>query len=191
MSPPECGNPVGLATLLAYWLGELDEPREREIEEHFLVCAACSAELAELASLADGIRSCARQGALRAVVTPAFVDRLTESGLQVRQYSLDRYGSVTCAVAPQDDLAIARLRMPLADVRRLDFVLLRVESGGEERIDDVPFDATGDEVIVIPRTSASRTMPTFTSRIRAVAVDDAGERVLGDYTLNHTPWPAV
>jgi hypothetical protein len=190
MTRLDCDNPVGLTALLAYWLGELEEPREAEIEQHFLGCAACSGELAELAALADGTRSCVREGSFRAVVTPLFAERLAASGLHLREYRVPRNGSVNCFVSPQDDIAIARLDVPLAGVRRLDFLLSEREGGAEDRIEDMPFDASVDQVIVIPRTDRLREMPTHTSRIRAVAVDDDGERVLGHYTFHHTPWPA-
>ncbi len=189
MTQLDCENPVGLATLLSYWLGELDDAREAQIEQHFLGCAACSDELAELAALAEGIRSCLREGSLRAVVTPLFAERLAASGLHVREYRVARNGSVDCTVAPHDDVTIARLDVPLADVRRLDVLLSDLGGeGGEQRIEDVPFDATTDEVVVIPRTDRLRRLPATTSRIRAIAVDDSGERVLGEYTFNHTPW---
>jgi anaerobic C4-dicarboxylate transporter len=51
----------------------------------------------------------------------------------------------------------------------------------------VPFDAEADEVLVVPSAAWLKTMPAFTMQMRLIAVDDNGERRLGDYTFNHSP----
>jgi hypothetical protein len=60
-----------------------------------------------------------------------------------------------------------------------------VIAGG--RFEDVPFDAAAGEVLVLPAPAALKRHGAFTQHMRLLAVEDAGERVLGEYTFVHTP----
>jgi len=51
----------------------------------------------------------------------------------------------------------------------------------------VPFDPEAGEVLVLPSPAWLKAMPAFTMRIRLLAVGDAGEMQVGDYTFNHSP----
>lgn len=190
MTQPGCASPVPLATLLEYWLGELDEAREDQLDEHLLGCGHCSANLQRLVDLAGGVHAAVRTGAVGAVLTDTFVKRLAAQGLRLREYRVPHNGSVNCTVAPEDDLLIARLDAPLAGVERLD--VERVGGGGErlEYLRDVPFDAAAGEVILSERMERLRALPASTLRIRLLAVAPSGERLVGEYTFHHTPWPA-
>ncbi len=188
MSPSPCTAPIELGTLVAYWLGELDAESESRTEEHLLGCDACSKRLGELVALADGVRTLARAGGAHAVVTDAFVRRLIEQGVHVREYRVPRNGSVNCTVAPEDDVVIARLEAPLGDVKRLDMVEIDFEGRGLARAEDIPFRAESDGVVVTPRIDQLRALPASTTRMRLLAVDARGERVIGEYTFNHTPY---
>jgi hypothetical protein len=182
-----CAAPIELDTLLQYWLDELEPAQSDSIDEHLLACGACSARLAELVALGQGIRGVFRAGRLHAVVTPAFVERLAARGLRLREYRVTRNGSVDCTVASQDDVVLSRLEAPLAGVRRLDIVSTRVSDGGEERVEDVPFDAASGEVVLIPRLAALRQAPAYRHHVRLIAVEDGEDRPLGDYTFFHRP----
>lgn len=170
------------ATLQAYWLGELDDALEAAVEEHYLGCAECSARLAEVAALADGVRGAFASGAFATVLTPRFVERLREQGLRLREYRVPRNGSVNCSVFPEDQVLLSRLQVPLEGVTRVDVIAL----ASDRRMEDVPFDAASGEVVMSPSIALVRTMPSYSHTLRLVAVGDEGERVLGDYTFNHT-----
>ena len=63
-------------------------------------------------------------------------------------------------------------------------------AGGEDwpeiRLEDVPFDpASGEVLVVLP--GALRTMPSHVAVTRLVAVGEAGETAIGEYTFAHTP----
>lgn len=189
MTPGDCASPIAFATLAEYWLGELDAAREAALEEHLLGCGRCSAALQELADLGGGIRALVRAGAVRAVVPGSFLERLAADGLRVREYRVPRNGGVNCTVAPQDDLVVARLEAPLSGLGQLDMVLIGFGPEGRERVSDVSFDTATGEVIFAPGTRALRASPAFTGRIQLVAVAGGGERVIGEYTFNHAPWP--
>jgi len=51
----------------------------------------------------------------------------------------------------------------------------------------VPFDAASGEVLVVPPAAWLKTMAAFTMQMRLIAVDETGERQIGEYTFNHSP----
>jgi anti-sigma factor RsiW len=185
MSSSTCVARIGDEALVEYWLGELDEASEARIDEHALGCAACSERLAGIAALADGIRSAVSDGAVRMFVTDAFVRSAVEHGRRVREYRVPRNGSVNCNVALEDELLVSRLEAPLAGVSRVD-VISYLDDAQTDVFSDVPFDAQSGEVVVAPELAQLRAMPSHRRRFRLLAIDENGERVIGDYTFNHT-----
>lgn len=179
-----CGKPIDFEALVAWWLGEA--PAGDTIEEHLLACAHCSGRLEWLAALSGGVRAVVREGRVSMVVSASFVESMRHSGLRLREYRLDPGGSVNCTIRADDDAVVSRLRAPLEGVRRLDVVQER-EAGPEERIADVPFDAAAGEVLLVPSAAWLKTMPAFTTRTRLVAVGEAGETQVGEYTFVHSP----
>ena len=171
-------------TLLAYWLGELDEAREAALEEHYIGCAECAARMGEIEAIADGVRRAFAAGRVGAVVTSAFVERLRQRGLRIREYHVPRNGSVNCTVAPDDRVLLGYLEAPLEGVARVDAI---VSFGGEVRLEDVPFDAAGGKVILAPSVERFRSLPAHREVVRLIAVEAGNERVLGEYTFNHAP----
>ena len=185
MIAPTCLAPIADPMLVEYWLGELDEAAEARIDEHVLGCTACSEKLAQIVALADGIRLAFRRGDMRTFVTDAFVRTAAAQGTRVREYRVARNGSVNCSVAPEDELLVSRLQAPLEGVKRLD-VISYLDDAETGVFRDVPFDAASGEVVVAPKLAQLRAMPSHRRRFRLVAVDEGGERVIGDYTFNHT-----
>lgn len=170
-----------LASLVRYWAGELDEAAEAAVEEHYLGCAACTARLAEVQALAEGVRRAFSSGLVRFVVTPRFVEAMRSRGLKLREYRVARNGSVDCSVHPDDDMLFSRLQAPLEGVERVDVI------AGENRLEDVVFDAASGEVVMAPSIVHIRTLPAHRYVVRLMAVGADGERELGEYTFNHTP----
>lgn len=177
---------LDLERLVAWWLGDAEE---RALEEHCFACARCAGRLEWLAALADGVRAAVRRGRVGLFVSARFVEALVQAGLRLRQYGLDVGGSVNCTIRAEDDAAVSRIRAPLAGAKRVD-ALWRVSLGGkeepEERIADLPFDASAGEIVFLPSAAWLKGMPSHTLRLRLVALDEAGERPLGDYTFLHT-----
>jgi hypothetical protein len=190
VTSPTCAAPIVDRMLLEYWLGERDEAADPRIDEHLFGCEACSQRLATIVALADGIRSAFRNGAMRAFVTDAFVKGAAAQGTRVREYRVPRNGSVTCSVVPEDELLVSRLEAPLTDVDRLD-VIAYLNDVETDVFRDVPFDAARGEVVLTPKIAHIRTMPSHRRRFRLVAVDESGERVIGEYTFNHTAHEAT
>ena len=186
MSASFCTAPTPAATLIDYWLGELEGEREGELEEHLFGCEACSARLRDLARLGEGIGHAMRAGHVPAVLTPAFIRRLQASGMRVREYRLQPGGSVNCTVAPDDDLVIAHLHAPLGDVQRLDLLFDDVTTGAHWRVEDVAFDPSTEEVVLLPDVAELRQVTVATQRVQLLAVERTTERVIADYTFNHS-----
>jgi hypothetical protein len=108
--------------------------------------------------------------------------------VRVREYRVPHNGSVNCSIAPGDDIVIAHLEAPLTGVTRLD--LLEMDAAGRKlsRMEDIPFSAAAGGVAFAPRVDLLRTLPTSTTRLRLLAVETGGERVIGEYTFHHSPY---
>jgi hypothetical protein len=169
-------------TLLQYWLAELDPAREAAVDRHLLACEGCGAALDQIISLSGAVRETFEAGTVHAFVSDAFVRGLAGCGVRIREYHVPRNGSVSCTILPGDQLLVARLEAPLEGVTRLDAI---VESP-EGVFRDIPFDAARGVVMLLPRTASLREMPSHVARVRLIAVDGTAERVLGEYTFNHT-----
>ncbi len=182
-----CQSPLAWDTLTAYWLGELDIDGEEQVEEHYLGCVHCSQRLEQLKGLVQGIRKIARTSGVNMIANDAFVRRLADDGLRVREYRVPRNGSVNCTVAPEDDFVVGRLEVPLAGVQRIDMLMLDSDGGIALRQEDIPFVAESDSVVFVPGIDMIRAMPKSTMHVRLLAVDDMGEHILGNYKFNHTP----
>jgi hypothetical protein len=183
-----CPQPIVDDALLDWWAGELSSARGRRVEEHLLSCAECSARAGTVRELAEGVRQLVREGGLPIAVLPAIVERLHREGRRIREYRVTPGGGVQCTVGPEDDVVLARLVADLHDVSRLDLVV-RVDANPEQRLADLPFDATAGELMFVPPADVLRALPAHVERFRLLAVGPRGERLLGEYTFDHRPWP--
>jgi hypothetical protein len=178
------GAHADLATLLAYWQRDLGESESAALEEHYLGCELCSGRLAEIETLARGVKDAFAGGRVATVITPAFAEGLRAAGVRLREYHVPCNGSVNCSVAPGDQFLLAWLTAPLQGVERVDAVVIHE---GEHRLEDVPFDAVAGQVVVAPPIELIRKLPAHRQSMRLVAVGAGGDRVLGEYTFNHSP----
>jgi len=187
MSISRCPTPLALSVLEDYWLADLSSSEEDAVEQHLLACDECSGRLRHVIGLADGIRAVTRGGTLRVVVTDAFLNRLTQEGLRVREYRVTPGGRVACTVAADDDLVVGRFVAPLGGVARVDLAQYDAEEREVQRFRDLPFDPAAGEVLFTARTDVLRTLQATVQRYRLIAVETSGERVLAEYTFAHTP----
>lgn len=178
---------MDLGTLADYWIGDVPAAEESELEEHLFACEQCSLRLEKAAILAEGIRTLTRQGFVHAVVNTDLLKRAASEGLRIREYRVPPGGSVSCTIADEDDLMVARISGDLSGVRRADVAVLREDGTEEYRFRDIPLVAGQDEVITLERTDWLRSLGVSTHRLRLIAIEEAGERIIGDYTFNHTP----
>lgn len=190
-----CSDPIDAAVLADYWLAALADSEEAAVEEHLLGCDRCGARLRDLIALAEGVRSLAREGCLRMVVSDTFLQRAAEEGLRVREYAPQPGGSVQCTVTADDDLLIGRLAANLSGATRVDLCLCDERRVEQLRLADIPVHAGASSVIYQESISFAKAAPTNTMIARLVTFDERGsERLLGEYTFNHTrslPGPAA
>lgn len=189
-TPARCGDPIGLETVTAYWLGELDAGAETAVESHYFGCAYCSAHVAAIARIAAGVRAGLRDGLVRAMITPPFLAFMKAQGMRIREYRLRPGGLVACTIRAEDDAVVGHMEADLDGVTRVDAVE-RLDLGDGRvtrwRVEDVPFDAAAGEVMTLPSAAGLRTMAAHTLHVELVAVGEGGERSLGAYTFAHTP----
>ena len=184
-----CDRPLDPRDLVDWWLGEVSTPDAERVEEHLFECDDCGARLRALVALGDGVRRLAREGAVQVTVTRAFLEAAAREGLRNREYVVRPGERVACTVTAQDDLLISRMRADFTGVSRLD-VLFRVEGRPEVRIPDVPVGRDAEELIMAQSLPWVRKMGRAVLHVRLVAREGPDDRVLGDYTFDHTPTPA-
>ncbi len=185
---PRCARPIPPETLADYWFGELGGAQQDEVERHLLGCAHCIAQLEQLAALGAGVRSLVRHGRVAAVATPRYIARLAEQGVKLREYRVARNGSVQCSVAPDDEVVYARLEGPFPTAERLDVSICDASGVELARIEDIPHAADAREILFCSNADELRASPAFTYRYRILAKSGGEERLVGEYTFNHSPW---
>ena len=185
-----CTGPITHDAFLDWWAGELPPAGRRQLEEHLLSCDACSTRARAWGAVAEGVLGLLAEGDLPAAVLPSVVERLRRDGRRLREYRVAPGGGVHCTVGPDDDVVLARLAADLGGVTRVDLVS-RVDDGPENRVADLPFDPSAGEVILAPSADDLRARPRHVERLRLLAVSSDGERLLGEYIFDHTPWPGL
>lgn len=182
-----CAKPIDDAILADYWLAALAESEEEDLEEHLFACDECGARLREVISLANAIRDLARDGSLLMIVSEAFLKRVTEEGLRVREYAPPAGGSVACTVTAEDDFLIGRLTADLSAAKRVDLCICDKRGTEQVRLADIPFNSAAGSVTFQQSITYAKAAPSETMIARLVTFDDSGgDRLLGEYTFNHT-----
>ena len=185
-----CAKPIADDAFLAWWAGELAPPERRRLEAHLLACDHCAARLRLAGAVAGGVRALVQQGRVPVVLTLGTLERLRREGRKVREYRVASGGAVHCTVAPEDDVLVARLELPAGGDARVDLVS-RLGDGEGERLSDLPLEPGASELILATPIDVIRSLPASVLVLRLVAVRPEGERLLGDYTFRHTPWPGA
>ena len=186
-----CAAPFPLGTLADYWLGELPPAEAEAAEAHVFGCADCTARTAWLAALADGVRGLVRCGALSLVLTPALLARLEADGVRIRRHRVAPGGRTRCTAGPDDDLVAVSLSGNFPPGERVDLIFRDAPPGIAERIEDVPVDRAAGLVTWVEPGDVIRPLPAHVAVVRLHGVSAAGERTIGEYTLDHTPWPGT
>ena len=186
MSLTRCVNPIANDALTDYWLAALNPQEEERVDEHLLECDECGSRLRELIAIAGAVRNLARKGNLGLIIPEQFLRHAAAEGLQIREYSLKPGDSVNCTVTSQDDLLIGRLTADLSGIERVDFCV-HDDAGKEQmRLQDIPIQSTAGEVIFSQPIERARLVKEVVV-VRLVAVEEGGDRLVGQYRFNHTP----
>jgi hypothetical protein len=183
----ECASPIDAAILMDYWLAALSPREESVVEQHLMACDQCSDRLREIIALADSLRALARSGSLNVIVSDQFVSHAAETGLRIREYAPKPGESIQCTVAADDDLMLARLSADLTGASRVDLSWRDPRGIERQRMEDIPIGGDAGTVILQQSITWAKASPTSSMTARLLAIDQhGGERVLGEYTFNHT-----
>ena len=186
-----CREPLGESTLIDYWAGDVDAGNDlNRIEEHLFACRYCSARLAQLDALGNGVASLARQGRISGVISRALLNRLQRDGIHVRMFSLAPGETVPCAIFPGDDLVVTSLR---ADFSGVDAVSLSVTRPGDEtfvRYDEVPVTGSLGEVLWATPVAIVHELPSIRLELTLTS-SGAAPIELGHYVLEHSATPPL
>jgi hypothetical protein len=183
----KCLHPIDAAVLADYWTAALPSSEEEAVEEHLFDCDQCEARLREVIALAEGVRNLAREGSLRMVVSDTFLKRAAEEGLRVREYAPPPGGGVQCTVTAEDDILIGRLAANLSGAKRVDLCICDERGVEQLRLPDIPVNPVASSVAYQESITFWKAAPTNKMIARLVTFDEAGgERLLGEYTFNHT-----
>jgi len=187
-----CNAPIELDDLLAYRFGELDPAQSERVEQHYFSCDACSRRLEALERLGQWLTQAVRDGIISATVTPALLERVRRDGLRVRSYRVGAGEQVACTCAPTDDFVALHLILDVAASAAVDVAVAwtDLERGLDESrtVQDVARDPSSREVVLLFAARQIREFPRSHWRMQAIVRDTSGERRIGPYTLNHTPW---
>jgi hypothetical protein len=181
-----CPEPLDTGVLVDYWFGELSALEQDRVEEHLMECPECGRVLRDLAAIGEGVRRLTHRGAFHVVVSLSFLEEASRRGLRVREYRVPPGGGVACTVTAEDDLVVARLQGDFSGVTRLDLVA-QTEGLPEERVLDLPVPPSARELLVAQSMPVLRGMGSCVTRMRLVACEPGGDRLLGEYTFAHTP----
>ena len=182
-----CPSPLDAVVLADYWLAVLDDREEEAVEQHLLGCDQCGDRLRELIALAEGVRALASRGALRMVVSDAFLQRASEQGARIREYAPPAGGSVQCTVLAEDDILVGRLAADLSRARRVDLRICDERGVEQVRLADIPARPGAEGVTYQESMAFLKAAPSLTMVARLIGVDEqGGESLLGEYTFHHT-----
>lgn len=171
--------------LLDWWLGDLAAAESDAFEEHLFACEHCRPAAQELSGIETGLRDIVRMGGIGFVPSASVLERLQRDGVRMRAYRLTPGDTVPCTVAADDELVVTRLAADLAGVDEVDVSM----TGGAIAIhlSGVPVERSRGEVVFASAGDDIRRLPKCVLHVRLTARTPAGPRVLGDYTLDHTP----
>jgi hypothetical protein len=182
-----CSHPFDAAILAHYWLAALPPSEEESVEEHLFDCGECSARLAQVIALAEGVRALAREANLLMILSEEFLKRSAESGLRIRQYAPPAGGSVQCTVTDNDDILVGRLAADLTGQKQVDLALCNQDGVEYARLADVPFGPGMSDIIFQQPIQFAKGAPSQTMIARILGRDESStERLIGEYTFVHT-----
>jgi anti-sigma factor RsiW len=184
MNATACATPIPDADIAEYWSGELPADAAGRLEDHLFSCDLCARRVAEGEALLDAVRAVVRGGRFNAVVTDAVLNRLAREGVRVRSYTLEPGSTLACAVFPEDDLVVTRLRADMTGVDTVDIVMNHPNHAAGRSA--VPVEPGRTEVVYVISAAVLQQLPSATVHLTMTAASGAESRVLGEYILEHT-----
>jgi hypothetical protein len=176
---------VAFGDLVDYWTGELAKADAVQVEEHLFACGACADRLADIAALGDGIAAAVQDSRVQTVITESVLNALQRAGVRIRSYTLAPGQTVPCAVWPDDQLVVGRLR---GDFTGFERVSLAFAMNDQEmaRAHDVPVPGGPGELLDAIPAARLRQLPSCQLRLTLSGTRGGREEVIGTYGLEHS-----
>ena len=130
MTGERCSRGALLNEPLDYWLGDVDHERAEEFEAHVFECAECAQLMGDIATMAAAVAEAMRGARVQSIVTDAVLNKLSRDGVRIRMYAPQPGTFIPCAVWPEDDLVVSRLKGDFSGYDELTLVL-RPDEGPE------------------------------------------------------------
>jgi hypothetical protein len=166
-------------SLVALFVGELDEAEAESVTEHVFACDTCADLCARLAGVVHALRD-----TIPMVISHAHRDRLVVRGVRVRVTSVEPNLPARARFTPEVDLLVFALRGDLSHADRVDVDIVSPSGSPSYALEDVPFNrATGEVLIACQRHFEGMFPgdPTF----RVHALEAGQQRAVGDFLVIH------
>jgi len=182
----DCTEPLKLAILIDYWFADLAPLVAERVEDHLFGCASCTERLRQLVALTEGVRTLADNGRIQAVVTSAFLESVAAAGCAMKTYRLVPGDTIQCTITLGDHVVAFHLGVDLRRAQQVDLINFDREGREEGRLDDIPFNASAQEVVLLERTDSLSALRAAVRRMKLIGHEAGGQRLLAVYTLTYT-----
>jgi len=185
MTGEQCSRGTSFADLLDYWVGDLDRAGAERVEAHVFECAECADRLADIATIAAAVAEAVRGARVQSVITDAVLNKLSRDGLRIRMYTHQPGRLTPCAVWPEDDLIVSRLRGDFSGYDEVTLVLKTDEGPEVSRNTDIPLISGTHEILTATSAAHLRQLPSI--RLKLIVSGKRGdtEQVIAEYGLEH------
>jgi len=184
MTADQCARGASFADLIDYWVGDLDQVSAERVETHVFECSECANRLAEVASLAAAVAGTARGARIHSVVTDGILNKFARDGMRMRTFAPEPGGFTPCAIWPEDDLIVTRLKGDFTGYDQVTLVLKTTEGPELSRDEDIPLAAAG-EIITVVSAAQLRKLPSMRLQILVSGTRNGIEQTIGEYGLEH------
>jgi hypothetical protein len=185
MTGERCSHGASLSDLLDYWVGDLDQGAADRVEAHLFECMECAAHLAHIATMAAGVADAVRGARVQSIVTDAVLNKLSREGVRIRTFAPEPGTFTPCAIWPEDDLIVSRLRGDFSGYDEVTLVLQADEGPELSRDVDIPLVSGTHEIMTVTSASHLRRLPSMRLRLIVSGKRGATEQVIGEYGLEH------
>ena len=185
MTREQCSRGAPFADLIDYWVGDLDGAGAERVEAHLFECAECAEHLAQVATLAAAVSDTARGARIHSIVTDGILNKFARDGLRMRTFAPESGEFIPCAIWPDDDLIVTRLKGDFTGYEQLTVVLKAIEGPELSRDEDIPLTAGAREIITVASAAQLRKLPAIRLQILVSGMRNGVEQMIGEYGLEH------
>jgi hypothetical protein len=134
-----------------------------------------------------------RAGLFDVFVTHATIERLERAGSVVRKYDLSVGDSVSCTIAPDDDMTVVTLHAPPRPGVPVTLAATFLDHASGHELHDVrPAFQEADSGDVVLRLAGviQKSLGHVRVRLELRFGEGADAETRGPFEMNHSPWPS-